>query len=112
MKTQAYLVLIYGILLFIGGIIGFAKAQSYPSLFMGGGSAILIILCSVWMFRGSVAASYSAAGLTTALTLFFCYRFWLTLKVMPAGVMAIASIVVFIVLLKKVLSEAKALSKA
>lgn len=100
MRCQAYVVLVYGLLLLVGGMIGFAKAHSYPSLYMGSLSAILVITSAVFMLKGVARASYFALGLSALLAIFFTYRFIFTMKFMPAGLMAILSIITVLILLK------------
>lgn len=99
MTNQAIVVVVYGILLILGGIMGYAKAASVASLVMG----IIFgagLLASAWgMFNGVVWASYVALALTVFLTAFFAYRFSLSKAFMPAGLMIIIGIIVLIVLI-------------
>lgn len=94
MKTQAIVVFIYGLLLLAGGIMGHVKAQSLPSLIMGSTFAVLTIISAVGMLKNYPYAYGCAAAISAILTLFFGYRFALSLKFMPAGLMAIISLLV------------------
>lgn len=91
MKLSACIVLTYALLIFVGGVIGFNQAHSLPSLIAGSLSALLLLACSLGMFKRSVLAYTLAMALILALMLFFSYRFVLTGKIMPAGMMAVIS---------------------
>lgn len=99
MKLPAAIAFIYGILLLIGGIMGHIKANSLPSLIMGTTFAVLIIACAIAMIKESVLGYTCAIVLSVLLTAFFTYRFFLSFKFMPAGLMAIVSIAVALTLL-------------
>lgn len=94
MKTKSYAVYIYAILLLIGGIIGYIKASSLPSLIMGTLFALLAGASATAMYKNKDAGRISAILLSLVLTAFFCYRFVITQKFMPAGLMVIISLVV------------------
>lgn len=80
----------YGILAFVGGIIGYAQAKSKMSLISGGISGVLLILCGVALQQGMVWAGTVAAIITAVLIVVFVMRLTKTRKFMPAGLMAIA----------------------
>lgn len=101
MKTKAILTFLYALLVLIGGITGYAKASSLPSLLMGVAFAILLTISAVGQFKKSVLAQYSAIILTAILGLFFAWRFSQTFSFMPAGVMVIISLLVLIPLIGK-----------
>jgi uncharacterized membrane protein (UPF0136 family) len=95
MKTSAWIILAYGLLVLVGGMIGYQKAHSVPSLIAGSVSAGLLLACAFGMFRNSVLAYYLSIALTFALSLFFIYRFAITGNFMPAGMMTVISICAF-----------------
>lgn len=103
MKLRASIVLFYGILLLVGGFIGFLKAGSIASLIMGGISAVLAISSAVSMFKNRAIGSVAAIALSVILSIFFSYRYSLTLTFMPSGLMAVLSLLVVgtLVLTKK-----------
>jgi len=101
MNWRAYLVMAYGVLLIAGGIIGFVMANSVPSLIMGCGSALLILASGYNMLLNQPVGRKVALATTVFLLAFFVYRFFLTGKIMPAGMMAIASIIIIITLFYK-----------
>jgi len=98
MILNAIIVLIYATIVLIGGIIGFAQANSLVSLIMGTVFAALLIGCGLALFKNSILGYYISFGLALILTLFFSYRYILTLKFLPSGNMAILSILVLIAL--------------
>ncbi len=90
---------LYGLIILVGGLMGFIKAQSIPSLIMGGftGTLLLVLAWGIWH-----ACKYSywlAFAISTFLTAFFAYRYWSTMAIMPSGVMAIISLIVAILLI-------------
>lgn len=97
-KSSAILVLIYGILLILGGVFGYVKAGSLPSLIFG--TLIgAVVLVSAWaMFKKKIAGLYAALILAFAIDALFTYRMMATNKLMPAAPICILSLVVIIVL--------------
>lgn len=98
MKFRGYIVFLYGILLVVGGLMGYLKANSLPSLIAGGGSGLLTIASAWAMLKHKPVGNLGAVILAFALTAFFSYRFYLTMSFMPAGMMALLSIVMVIML--------------
>lgn len=83
---------IYALLILTGGMIGYLKANSLMSLIMGGSFAVLLLLSAISMIKNQVLGYFSAIILTSALTVFFGYRFFTSWKMMPAGMMLILSV--------------------
>lgn len=98
MKFMPWLVIIYALMILGGGIVGFAKAHSWPSIIMGTIAAILLLCCALGMFKESVLGYFASTGIAFLLSVFFTYRFLQAFKFMPAGLMSIVSIAVFIIL--------------
>lgn len=99
MKPAAWVVMFYGIITLIGGVMGHLKSMSTASLIMGGIFGIMLILASIGMFKNKLFSAYFAILLTLVLDAFFTYRFFLTYKFFPAGFMSILSLVVLIVMI-------------
>jgi uncharacterized membrane protein (UPF0136 family) len=91
--------LIFGLLTIAGGIIGYVKAGSAPSIIAGSITGILLIVAA-WLLP-----EHRAAGLATALVISlvlaaqFVPKFIRTGKVMPAGMMSILSVIGLVVAL-------------
>lgn len=93
--NSIYVLAVYGTLLFLGGIMGFVKSGSKPSIIMGSLSALALAFC-VWAIkRERKEGYYWSASISGLLALFFTYRFYLTAALMPAGLMATLSFTVF-----------------
>ena len=85
MKTAATVGAIYGGLLLVGGIIGYAAQGSIPSLVVGGLAGV-VALASAWgMLHDSRWGWYGALGIAIALTVYFGNTFWQSWDWMPAG---------------------------
>ncbi len=89
---------VYGVLVGVGGVIGFMKAGSIASLMMGSISALLILVSAFAMYKHSVLAHFSAGILAALLMCFFAYRFFVTSAFMPSGLMVIFSIALLAIL--------------
>ena len=90
---------IYAVLLAAGGLIGYLKAGSRPSLIAGSISAIAAICALALSMRDNALGI--PLGLLLSITLFilFGYRYAVkTRKFMPSGLLAVASLVVLAVM--------------
>ena len=87
----------FGILTIAGGIIGYVKAASLPSIIAGGITGILLLVAAFLL------PEHRAAGLATAFIVSlllgaqFVPKFLRTGRVMPAGMMSILSMIGIIV---------------
>jgi uncharacterized membrane protein (UPF0136 family) len=96
--TRLYFI-IFGALTIVGGIIGYVKAGSLPSIIAGSITGILLVIA------GSILPQHRVAGLATAFIVSlllagqFVPKFFRTGKMMPAGMMSILSIIGLIVAL-------------
>lgn len=110
MKFFSYAISAFSLLVLSGGVYGFLKASSVPSLVMSLVFFILLLIGSVQVYKGNIKALYLSAITVFALHLFFLMRFLKTLKLMPAGVMVLLTaslgIPLFYYLTKKVKSKA------
>ena len=84
---------IYGLLAGIGGIWGYIKSQSKPSLISGCISGILLLICAVMQLQGSRWGLLGSKIIILLLVIVFAVRLIKTGKFMPAGVMLIAGVV-------------------
>jgi len=81
---------IYIVLLVVGGLIGFFKGKSKPSLITSVIFAALLVLCALRV----VFQSYVADILLAALLVVFGWRLAKTKKFMPSGLMLVLTLVV------------------
>ncbi len=89
---------IYAVLLAVGGLIGFLKAGSKPSLIAGLASGALGALAAVLVGSSPVGA-YLGLALAIAMGVLFGKRFAKGRKFMPAGLLAVLSVVMLILIL-------------
>jgi uncharacterized membrane protein (UPF0136 family) len=96
----AWLVLIYGILIAVGGVMGF-RAGSTASLIAGGISGIALVGAAVAMMKGSYSAGWWVALIVALLLLgrFGSAAISKGYKMMPDGMVIILSIIVIAALL-------------
>ncbi|MFN2456273.1 MAG: TMEM14 family protein [Pyrinomonadaceae bacterium] len=97
----ALIILVYGVLVFAGGVIGYVKANSRASLAAGSISGVLLIASAVAMMRGG---SYPLGWwLALIVAVLLLARFGLAamsnFKMMPGGLMIVLSIIAIIALL-------------
>ncbi len=93
-ELALYESVVYGILLVVGGVIGYTKAKSMPSLVMGSATGILAILLAYYGLHGhDLISLFLLAAESIVLSAFFYTRFQKTKKIMPAGLMFIVSVV-------------------
>ena len=87
----------YAILLAMGGVIGYTKAGSRPSIVAGTASAGLCLLALAYSaFVDPLRGLQAAAVLAFLLTALFNYRFVAKgRKFMPAGMLAAISLLIF-----------------
>ncbi len=85
---------IFGALTILGGVMGFVKAGSKASLIAGGVSGVLILVAGWLVSKGSTQAGL-ILGLVISgvLEMRFLPAFVKTKKVMPAGMMAVLSMI-------------------
>lgn len=99
LKKNGYILLIYAILVFVGGFMGFVLKHSVPSLVAGGVSGLALLWSSVLHFTCRKWGIYFAFVLMFLLEVFFSYRFVISEKFFPAGMMLILTSGVIILLI-------------
>jgi uncharacterized membrane protein (UPF0136 family) len=87
------LIMLYGTVVFAGGLIGYLKAGSKPSLIAGAVSAALLSGTAWYSHHNEVRALAIAAVIAGLLTLVFLMRFLKTRSFMPSGMMLLLSLV-------------------
>lgn len=96
MPTGALFAIAYAALSAIGGLIGYAQARSQVSLVSGLVSAALL-LAGAWFWQAGLPGGAGLAmGVTAALVVIFIRRWMQTRKAMPAVIMILVGILVFI----------------
>ena len=83
---------IYIVLLVVGGLIGYLKAGSAPSLIVSAAAAAVLVLCQL----GVVFQPHMADIVLAILLVVFAWRLTKTKKFMPAGLMLILTVVALV----------------
>ncbi len=84
----------YALMLGAGGFMGYRKAGSKPSLIAGTTSTVFACVATVLSVFNTKLGFWLGAALGVVMLGFFLPRFVKTKKMMPAGLMAIASMLV------------------
>lgn len=93
-------VLLYGLILLVGGTIGYTHAGSMASLIAGLLSGFVAIIAATLLEQRHCRPAGTLATIEALiLTLFFSYRFGLSGAFMPSGLMALLSLIVLALLL-------------
>ena len=96
---QVIIVWIYGGLVLAGGLMGWVKARSKPSLIFGTVFGVALIVVGIGIHQGRANDVWVAAGLAGLLAIIMGIRFAKTRKFMPAGLMTILGVAVLASLL-------------
>lgn len=92
-------VVIYGTLVTLGGLMGYLKARSLPSLVLGVLFGAALILSALFAGAGSGIPADLPLWLVLGLTLLSLYRLNVTRRFMPAGLLVLLGAVVAVILL-------------
>ena len=92
MDELAIVTWIYGALILVGGVMGFVKGKSRASLITGLLFGAGLILCGVYIDKGSKDALVAATTLAGVLFVLFAIRFAQSKKFMPTGLLALLSL--------------------
>lgn len=107
MKKLSYLILFFSCLLDVGGIIGFVKAHSVASLVTSAIASFILAVGAVMALREKIQGLYLSALVILGLDVFFVYRFMLSKKFMPSGLMALLSTLMGVILFSYLTKRAK-----
>jgi len=97
--------LIYGLLMLVGGYMGWAKAASKASLIAGVLSSVLIFLGTYLLGINAKVGQIVVTVVSGLLSLIFVMRFLKTQAFMPAGLLLLLSVAVFALCLSQVLRK-------
>ncbi|MEL6911540.1 MAG: TMEM14 family protein [Cyanobacteria bacterium J06629_2] len=85
--------IVYGLLSGLGGIWGYLKSQSKPSLISGCISGILLLVAAVMQIQGASSGLLLSKIIVLLLVVVFAIRLIKTKKFMPSGIMLAAGVV-------------------
>ena len=92
-------VVIYGALVALGGLMGYLKARSLPSLVLGLLFGVALILSALFAGAESGVPADLPLWLVLGLTVLSLYRLNVTRRFMPAGLLVLLGAVVAVILL-------------
>jgi uncharacterized membrane protein (UPF0136 family) len=93
------MVWLYGVLVIGGGMMGWTKARSKPSLIAGLVAGALLFISGYAMWIGAVFGYWLGIGIAAGLLVTMGTRFLKTRKFMPAGLTALLSLATLVALL-------------
>ncbi len=98
MQTASILVYVYAMLVGAGGLFGYVKAKSLPSLIMGSLSFLVLLAAGYGLGMGKAWGLPLALALALVLLVFFSLRYFKSSPraFMPGGLMAILSLLTLI----------------
>ena len=76
MRTTGIIIILFGILVGVGGLMGYIKSDSLSSLIMGGGFGVVLVFAGWIIALGKTFGQYLALALTLTLAVFFGLRFF------------------------------------
>jgi uncharacterized membrane protein (UPF0136 family) len=94
--TKVYFI-IFGALTIIGGIIGYVKAGSLPSIIAGSITGVLLLIAGFLLPQHRAPSLVTAFIISLLLAAQFVPKFIRTGKAMPAGMMSILSVIGIVV---------------
>lgn len=97
LKTIGLITLIFSLLVFSGGVMGFIMKKSVPSLVAGSFFGLSLLFSSVKTMTFHRWGLVTTFILLLVLDSFFSYRFLTTQKLFPAGVMLLLTSIVLII---------------
>jgi uncharacterized membrane protein (UPF0136 family) len=92
-------VVIYGALVALGGLMGYLKARSIPSLVLGLLFGVALILSALFAGAEGAVPADLPLWLVLGLTVLSLYRLNLTRRFMPAGLLVLLGAIVAAILL-------------
>jgi uncharacterized membrane protein (UPF0136 family) len=104
MQTTAMEIWAYGVIMILGGIMGYVKVRSKASLLSGVGMGLALLASGYGVWQGSRESLVVSVVIAALLVVLFAIRLAKTRRFMPLGVLAIlslAAVVIFGMALKK-----------
>jgi uncharacterized membrane protein (UPF0136 family) len=93
MEAAKIYFIIFGLFTIAGGIIGYVKAGSVASIIAGAITGVLLLVAAFLLPEHRVAGLATALIISFLLAAQFVPKFFRTGRVMPAGVMAVLSVI-------------------
>jgi uncharacterized membrane protein (UPF0136 family) len=97
MQNTAIEIWVYGAIMMLGGIAGYVKVHSKASLISGVGMGLALVASGFGVWNGSFNSAVVAVVIAALLVVLFAIRFAKTRRFMPAGMLAVLSVVAVVV---------------
>jgi uncharacterized membrane protein (UPF0136 family) len=104
-QIATWSILIYALVVLLGGVMGYLKAKSKVSLFSGLGSGIALLVAWIVCRQAAMAGLGLATLIALVLFVVFILRFLKTRAFMPAGLMMVFSFAATVVFLLGLLAN-------
>jgi len=99
MNATSIIAIVYGMIIALGGVMGYVQAKSPMSLFAGVASGAILVVAGLAMRRGLGSALPVALAVTVLLLGFFGSRFLQSGKMMPGGMTVILSLIALVAMI-------------
>lgn len=93
MENTAIEVWVYGVIMILGGIAGFVRVGSKASLISGVGFGLVLLVCGFGVWNGLQSNLVAAEVIALLLVVLFAMRYAKKQRFMPAGMLAVLSLV-------------------
>jgi uncharacterized membrane protein (UPF0136 family) len=93
MEAAKIYFIIFGLLTIAGGIVGYIKAGSAPSIIAGAITGVLLLVAAFLLPEHRVAGLATALIVSLLLAGYFIRKYVSTGTVMPAGMMSVLSVI-------------------
>lgn len=97
MQITAIEIWVYGVIMILGGVMGYVKVGSKASLISGVGFGLVLLASGYGAWRGSENSIAAADLIALLLLVLFAIRYAKKRRFMPAGMLAVLSLVAVVV---------------
>ena len=97
MQNAAIEIWVYAVIMILGGVMGYVKVGSKASLISGVGFGLGLLASGFGAWRGSEGSVVAAEIIALVLVVIFAIRYAKKRRFMPAGMLAVLSLVAVIV---------------
>jgi len=105
MHTIAIIVWVYAVLMAVGGVFGYFKVHSKASLISGVGFGLMLVFSGYGVWQGRREELVASAIIAASLVVIFAIRVLKTRRFMPAGALALLSVVTFAIFMSKLVQN-------